>query len=131
MLLSEQIKKCNLSLYKLSKISGLPQSTISDINTGKSKLLDCNGKTLLNLSKALKITIEELLELKQPMYKPEFESNMPTFLLESINNLKRAIRFKSDLLDCYTLEVNSCINVCEIENLISKEHANYLRNKYL
>ena len=131
MLLSEQIKKCNLSLYKLSKISGLPQSTISDINTGKSKLLDCNGKTLLKLSKALKITIEELLELKQPMYKPEFESNMPTFLLESINNLKRAIRFKSDLLDCYTLEVNSCINVCEIENLISKEHANYLRNKYL
>ena len=131
MLLSEQIKKCNLSLYKLSKISGLPQSTISDINTGKSKLLDCNGKTLLNLYKALKLTIEELLELKQPIYKPEFESNMPTFLLESLNNLKRAIRFKSDLLDCYTLEVNSCINVCEIENLISKEHANYLRNKYL
>ena len=50
MFLSEQIKKQNLSLYKLSEISGIPQSTISDINTGKSKLLDCNGKTLLNLS---------------------------------------------------------------------------------
>ena len=118
-------------MYKLSKISGIPQSTISDINTGKSKLLDCNGKTLLNLSIVLNITIEELLKLEQPIYKSEFESNMPNFLLESINNLKKAIRFKSDLLDCYSLEVNSCINVCEIENLISKEHANYLRNKYL
>ena len=131
MFLSEQIKSQNLSLYKLSKISGVPQSTISDINTGKSKLLDCNGKTLLNLSIALKITIEELLKLEQPNYKVEYETNIPIFLLESINNLKKAIRYKSDLLDCYFSEVNSCINVCEIENLISKEHANYLRNKYL
>lgn len=69
MFLSEQIKKQNLSLYKLSKISGIPQSTISDINTGKSKLLDCNGKTLLNLSIVLNITIEELLKLEQPIYK--------------------------------------------------------------
>ena len=35
------------------------------------------------------------------------------------------------LFDCYLDEANSSINVCEIENLITKEQADYLRNKYL
>lgn len=35
------------------------------------------------------------------------------------------------MFDCYLDEANSSINACEIENLISKEQAEYLRNKYL
>lgn len=59
------------------------------------------------------------------------ENNLPQFLLESINNLKKAEKEGSSLLDCYLDETNSSINVCEVENLISKEQADFLRSKYL
>lgn len=38
---------------------------------------------------------------------------------------------KCSVRDCYLDETNSSINVCEVENIITKEHANYLRRKYL
>ena len=76
MLINDKIKELNISLYRLSKISGIPQSTLSDISIGKSKLLDCNGKTLLSLAKILQISIETLLEFEQLSYKPEFETNI-------------------------------------------------------
>ena len=60
MRLVEKLYNMNLSIYKLSSISGIPQSTLNDIFIGKSNLYDCNGKTLLKISNALNITIEEL-----------------------------------------------------------------------
>ena len=36
----------------------------------------------------------------------------------------------SPLFDCYLDQAISSVNVCEVENLISHEHAEYLRNKY-
>lgn len=128
MKLIDKISKLKLSIYKLSKLSGVPHSTLADIVSGKSNIYDCSGKTLKSISKVLNITIEELLDLQQPEYKPEFERNLPDFLTECLKKLKTC---KNDLYDCYWCEVNSSINVCEVENLISKEHANYLRNKYL
>ena len=83
MLINDKIKELNISLYRLSKISGILQSTLSDISIGKSKLLDCSGKTLLSLAKVLKISIETLLEFKQLTYKPEFETNIPPFFKRS------------------------------------------------
>ena len=81
------------------------------------------------------VTIPELAIKKgksEPtIYNPTFERNVPKFLLESIENLKKAKRKKSSLLDCYLDETNSSINVCEVEKLISKEQADYLRKKYL
>ena len=45
--------------------------------------------------------------------------------------MKKAKRNKTTLFDCYLDEINSSIDVCEVENLISKEQADYLRKKYL
>jgi plasmid maintenance system antidote protein VapI len=77
-----------LSIYRISKLSNIPLSTLNDIYSGKSSLLDCSGKTLLSLSKVLGVSIEELLEMKQEIYKPEFEKNVPIFLKNSLDNLK-------------------------------------------
>ena len=62
-----------LSIYRISKLSNIPLSTLNDIYSGKSNLFDCSGKTLLSLSKVLGVSIEELLEMKQEIYKPEFK----------------------------------------------------------
>ena len=124
------IKK-NYTVYRLSKESGVPKTTIFDISSGKSNILDCSGRNLLKISKCLGVSIEDLLSLDQELYNPTYDKNIPVFLVESIDNIKKAKKKKSSLIDCYLDETNSSINVCEIENLISKEQADYLRKKYL
>lgn len=131
MRLLEKLKEMNLSIYKLSLESGVPKSTLNDIFIGKSNLYDCSGKTLLSIAKVLNISIEELLNLKQENYKIEYEKNLPYFLQTGLNKLKKAKRHKDSFYDCYLMEVNSSINVCEVEHIISSDQANYLRNKFL
>ena len=53
------------------------------------------------------------------------------FLKEDIKLIKDKRNKNNPLFDCYLQQANSDVNVCEIENLISKEQADYLRNKYL
>lgn len=131
MTFNELLEKKSYTVYKLSNESKVAKTTIFDIASGKTNILDCTGRNLLKLSNALNVSIEDLLELEQELYNPIYEKNVPTFLLESIENLKTAKKKKSSLLDCYYDELNSTINVCEVENIISNDHANYLRKKYL
>ena len=131
MTFSDLLINKNLTVYKLSKDSGVPKTTIFDISSGKSNILDCSGRNLLKLSKCLGVSIEDLLNLDQELYNPVYEKNIPAFLAESIKNMKKAKRNKTSLFDCYLDEINSSINVCEVESIISKEHADYLRKKYL
>ena len=121
----------NITIYKLSKESGVPKTTIFDIASGKSNILDCSGRNLLKLSKCLGVTIEYLLKLDQELYNPTFDKNMPLFLAESIDRIKKAKKKRSNQLNHYCNEANNSINVCEKEMLISKEQADFLRKKYL
>lgn len=131
MRLVEKLNDMNLSIYKLSLESGIAKSTLNDIFIGKSSLYDCSGKTLLSIASVLGISIEELLSLKQEDYKIEYERNLPDFLQDGIEKLKKSKRHKDSFYDCYLMEVNSSINVCEVEHIISSDQANYLRNKFL
>jgi len=131
MKLVDLLKEKHLTVYKLSKLTHLPLSTLSDIVTGKASLLQCRTRVAWALSKALQITIEELLELEQEQYKPILKDQIPDFLYKDIDKVKRLKNRNNPLFDCYLDQLNSSINVAEIEHLISKEQANYLRNKYL
>jgi len=62
MILNDLLKEKNYTKYHLSKISGVPYTTISEITTGKSKISNCTGETLFRLAKALNVTIEDLLK---------------------------------------------------------------------
>lgn len=57
----ELLRQRGISRYNLSKTSGVPWATLADIYSYKTSLERCNGPTLLKLSKALKISVEELL----------------------------------------------------------------------
>lgn len=115
-----------MTVSSLSVKSGIPRSTLADIASGKSDILECSGKTLLAISKCLNMTIEELLALERE----EAKTLLPGFLLDSIVQYRKAIRKDSTMLDCYSDQLNSSINVAEVENLISKEQANRLRKRY-
>lgn len=89
-------------------------------------ILDCKEKTLFAISKGLNITIEVLLSLE----KEEAKTLLPQFLFDSINDYRKAVRTDSTLWDCYSDQLNSSINVTEVEHLISKETADRLRKRY-
>ena len=114
------------TVYSLSQYSGIPKTTLTDIASGKADILECSGKTLLAISKCLKVSIEDLLSLEREEVKTLF----PKFLIDSITEYRKAVRKDSTLVDCYSDQLNSSINVAEVEHLISKELADRLRVRY-
>lgn len=124
------LKEKGYTIYKLSKDSGISKTTLYDICSGKSNILDCTIRIILKIANTLDCDINDLINLEPVLYKPAYEQNLPTFLQESIDVIKRKNK-KNPLYDCYIEELRSNINVCEVEDLISTEHADYLRKKYL
>ncbi len=131
----------NISMYHLSKISGVPKTTVIDICAGRSSLEKCSAKTVLLIAKALNCTMEELLEPDydingKPVDNSYLECGLPAFLMDSLSTFKAAIEKQQSgvtvtLIDCYYCELQSDINSAEINNIISSEQAWYLRGKYL
>ena len=72
MSINEILLQKNLSKYRLSKISGVPFTTISEISTGKTKIKNCSAGTLYKLAKALDIEMEDLLKDSME-YRQNFE----------------------------------------------------------
>ena len=61
MLINEIMQNKNISKYRLSKNSGIPYATLSDIISGRAQLEKCSAETVYKLSRELQITMEELL----------------------------------------------------------------------
>ena len=59
------LKNRNMSEYTLSKNSGVPYSTISDMCSGKTNVRKCNGETILKIAKALHTSMEIVIGEKQ------------------------------------------------------------------
>lgn len=74
-------------------------------------------------------------ETGKPLDKAYLEENLPPFLVESVKNMKEAWVKKETKhylnWDCDYCDLQSSINVAEVENLITSEQAWYLREKYL
>ena len=61
MLLQTLLDARGISMYRLSKMSGVSKTVIIDICSGKSALENCTVKTVYAIAKALGCTVEELL----------------------------------------------------------------------
>ena len=139
--LQSALNERNTSMYHLSKISGVPKTTVIDICAGRSSLEKCSAKTVLLLAKALNCTMEELLEPDydingKPVDNSYLECNLPLFLADSLSVYRDALKKQQNgavvtLMDCYYCELQSDINSAEVNNIISSEQAWYLREKYL
>ena len=125
------LKNKGYTVYRLSKETGISKTTLFDIFSGKSNILDCRVRIIMKIAAALDCDIKELINLEPVLYNSVYEENIPSFLKENIAFIKNKSNWNNPLFDCYLDEANSSINVCEIENLISREQADYLRNKYL
>lgn len=139
------LSKKNMTMYRLSKESGVGKSTVIDICSGKSTISNCKAETVLKLSKVLGCTMEELMQIDnaeydyitgKPKNKSYLEKGLPNDLLNSIKKMEESWKIidsgKEDLhWDIWWCELNADINSAEVDNVISSEQASYLRSKYL
>jgi len=64
--------------------------------------------------------------------KHRFEQGLPEYLQQDLDAYKDALIHGSSLLDCLWCELYGSINAAEItDGVITHEHAEYLRDKYL
>lgn len=134
-----------MTMYRLSKLSGVAKTTVLDICSGKSSIGGCNADTVLRLSRALGCTMEELMQIDNANYdkntgKPKddsyLEKGLPKYLSDSISSMMKSWEIidngKKDLhFDIFWCDLNADINWAETEQEISSEQAWYLRRKYL
>ena len=72
MFISDVMAEKNITIYRLSKNSGIPYATINDICNNKVNLAKCNAETIYKLAKELDVSMEELLE-PYVISRPAFE----------------------------------------------------------
>lgn len=90
MIVDDLLKELKMSQYKLSKESGVAQTTISDICTGKTSLEKCYAGTLYKIAKVLNVTVDSLLESDEESKKKneEYRSSFETFKSNTCHRVK-------------------------------------------
>ena len=142
MSINEIIIQSGMTKYRIAKLSGIPHATLNDLCTGKTRIEKCSGETLYRLSKALQVSIELLLESAmeqklqleriQILKIQSYEFGLPDYLQQDLDAFKEGVKTNSTLLDCLWSELYGSINIAEInEGVITPEHADYLRQKFL
>ena len=96
MLLSYYLKKKDMSLYRLSKETSIPYSTLRDLYMNKTPLSKASGEVIYKISSVLDVPMEELLSTYMKS-RPPFEN----FKSETCQRLKEMgdIPFIIDLLE--------------------------------
>lgn len=136
------IRQSGMTKYKVSKLSGVPHATLNDLCSGKSCIEKCSAETLYRIAKVLNVSMESLIETviieKEEMQRVQivrersYEYGLPEYLQHDLDAYKEALRNNSRLLDCFWGELYGSINMAEIsDGIITPEHADYLRKKYL
>ena len=74
MLINDKLEEQNMTKYRLSKESGVPQATINDICSGKADLDKCAAGTLYRLARVLNVSIEDILDSVEKEYRSSFET---------------------------------------------------------
>jgi plasmid maintenance system antidote protein VapI len=61
MSINELLEQKKISKYRLWKESGVPQATISDICTGKTRIEKCSAETIYRIATVLDVSMESLI----------------------------------------------------------------------
>ena len=72
MIVNEILEQKNMTKYKLAKLANVPQTTIIDICSGKTKIDKCAAGTIYKLAKVLETSMELLLSAEVEE-RPAFE----------------------------------------------------------
>ena len=134
MVIDTLLEKRHMTKYRLAVEAGIPHATLNDICSGKTKLEKCSAETVYKLAKVLGVSMEKLTEsgIRAAERERTYEHGLPNYLQHDLDAYKEGLKTKSSILDCLWGELYGSINLAEIsEGVITPEHAEYLRKKYL
>ena len=138
MTINQIINDRGMTKYRLAKLSGVPHTTLNDICNGKTKIEKCSAETIYKLAQVLSVSMEYLIEnsikIREEQYERErsYEYGLPSYLQHDLDAFKDGLANNSTLMDCLWGELYGSINMAEIsDGIITHEHAEYLRDKYL
>lgn len=134
MIIEDLLAKRDMTKYRLAVQAGIPHATLNDICSGKTKLEKCSAETVYKLAKALNVSMELLTEggIHQAERERAYEFGLPDYLQHDLDAYKAGLKSHSGLMDCLWGELYGSINMAEIsDGVITPEHADYLRKKYL
>ena len=134
MVINDLLEKRGLTKYRLAVQTGIPHATLNDICSGKTKLEKCSAETVYKLAKTLDVPMEILTEggMRQTERERAYEYGLPDYLQHDLDAYKEGVRNHSSLLDCLWGELYGSINMAAIsDGVITSEHADYLRQKFL
>ena len=134
MIIEDLLSRREMTKYRLAVESGVPHATLNDICSGKTRLEKCSAETVYKLAKALGVSMELLTEggIRQAEREQAFEYGLPDYLQHDLDACKDGLKSHSGLMDCLWGELYGSINMAEIsDGIITPEHADYLRKKYL
>jgi len=77
-----------MTKYKLAKISGVPQTTVTDICSGKAKIGNCSSATVYKLAQTFGVSMEQLIAGEL-----EYRSSFETYK----SNICHLVKDKGDL----------------------------------
>lgn len=133
-MIEQILKKQNMTKYRLAVEAGIPHATLNDICSGKTRIEKCSAETIYKLAKVLGVSMEMLTigGIQKAERERAYEYGLPEYLQHDLDAYKEGLKNHSALLDCLWCELYASINVAEInDNVITAEHAEFLRAKYL
>ena len=134
MVIEDILSKNDMTKYRLAVEAGIPHATLNDICSGKTKLEKCSAETVYKLAKTMGVSMEMLTEsgIQQTQRERSYEFGLPEYLQHDLDAYKDGLKNHSNLMDCLWGELYGSINMAEIsDGIITPEHADYLRRKYL
>lgn len=134
MIIDDLLAKRDMTKYRLAVEAGVPHATLNDICSGKTNLKKCSAETVYKLAKTLGVPMELLTEdgIYQAEREQSYEFGLPDYLQHDLDAYKDGLKSHSGLMDCLWGELYGSINMAEIsDGIITHEHADYLRKKYL
>ena len=131
-----------MTLFRHTDTIKVPHATLNDLCSGKSRIEKCSAETLYRIAKTLNVSMESLVETVivekeekqrvQIVRERSYEYGLPEYLQHDLDAYKEALKNGLHLLDCLWGELYGSINMAEISDcVITSEHADYLRKKYL
>ena len=94
MYINDLLKEKNISKYRLAKESGIPQTTIMDICSGKAHIEKCSADTIYRIAKVLGVSMESLIEEKM---NPDFENHKRVSFDVYKSNVCHYVKDKGDI----------------------------------
>ena len=126
--LQELIKSNNYTIYRFSKESKIPKTTLLDLCSGRTSIYKSQAITIKKIADTLGVSMEYVMALENNTI-DYLEFNIPDFLKDSINTFNKNIN--TSLYDIYFCTLQSDINIAEVGGFVTPNQAWFLRKKYL